>query len=738
MIENIYWAGLLHDIGKFWQRAENQKLKNEELSRIFINQHYNDELFVSLVANYHQPTTREEYIIAIADKLSAGESEDKQSGGNVASKPLISLFSWLKLTKGSDQEKYVPLKLYDPDSPPYPVANKNEAVLNGRGYQKLWEGFIQELSKHKDNLASILYLLQKYLTLIPSSADNSRATISLYDHARTTAAIAAALYKEDIPEPTLQKIHRHLKNKNYQAPELQKPYFLLVGGDIAGIQDFLYDIPMDNAAKNLRGRSFLVGYLNRLVALYLVEELGLLESSILLIGGGRFTLLLPYSDLEKLQELKGRVEKIIYQAFNGKLKFILGSIPLTINDLAEGNITKRWEELGQELNREKMKPFLSLIKETPELIFGPFATPDNICPICGREATGETGLCSFCQSIVEMGAELPKAEILQEKRVVEKSSKNEISNVNELFLALGRQVRFSDKPERNCFNLLLNSYDFVVKNCQGFYFAPKTTAQEFEALAKKSEGIETWGVLRGDVDNLGKLFREGFADKITITSIAALSRAMGEFFGVYFNDLLKEFGDKVYTVYAGGDDFFVVGSWSVLPKVALKLRRQFTLYCAGNYDLTFSAAIKLAPNFKHPLFKVAEEARELLEEKAKTGGKDKIAFLDKAYTWDEFSRLQGLKDHIKKIVQSGGSKAIIQHLYGIKNLLYTNEQETSYSKVWRLVYQLSRYRDSLAKELQPYFREKIMDVVVFNTTEINPLASPAARWAELELRARGD
>ena len=738
MIENIYWAGLLHDIGKFWQRTENKQIKHQELSGTFVHQNFFSEELVALVANHHDPKAKDDYILAIADKLSAGEREDQLPGGNVAEEPLISLFSRIKLSRGAEGEQYIPIKLYGPDEPPFPVADKRKATLNGSGYKQLWDSFNQEFSKVKNNLNATLYLLQKYLTLIPSAAYYSRATISLYDHARTTAAIAAALYKEDLPEPTLQKIHQLLKNRNYQAPELQKPCFLLVGGDITGIQDFLYDIPMDNAAKNLRGRSFLVGYLNRLIALYLVEELGLLEPNILLIGGGRFTLLLPYSDLEKLQDVKGRVEKIIYQAFNGKLKFILGSIPLTINDLAEGNITKRWDELGQLLNREKMKPFLSLIKEKPDLIFGPFATPDIVCSICGREVTGETGLCSFCQSIVEMGAELPRAEILQEKKVVEKSSIKEISNINELFLALGRKVRFSDKPEQNYNNLLLNSYDFVVKNCQGFYFAPKTSARDFEVLASKSEGLNTWGVLRGDVDNLGKLFREGFAGRVTITSIAALSRAMGEFFGVYFNDLLREFGDMVYTVYAGGDDFFVVGSWSVLPEVAWKLRRQFTLYCAGNYDLTFSAAIKLAPNFKHPLFKVAEEARELLEEKAKTGGKDKIAFLDKAYTWDEFSRLKQLKDHIKKVVLGGGSRAIIQHLYSTENLLNAEEREAPYPKIWRLVYQLSRYRDSLKKELQTYFREKIMDVVVVNTTEINPLASPAARSAELELRARGD
>ena len=77
--------------------------------------------------------------------------------------------------------------------------------------------------------------------------------ISLYDHLRTTAAIAACIGHELTTET---EVDRGAQSTRPIQKNQTTTICALIKGDISGIQNFLYHIQSDGASNQLRGRSF--------------------------------------------------------------------------------------------------------------------------------------------------------------------------------------------------------------------------------------------------------------------------------------------------------------------------------------------------------------------------------------------------------------------------------------------------------------------------------------------------
>ena len=101
-------------------------------------------------------------------------------------------------------------------------------------------------------------------------------------------------------------------------------------------------------------------------------------------------------------------------------------------------------------------------------------------------------------------------------------------------------------------------------------------------------GIRALGVLKGDIDNLGELFRVGLGNP-TFAKTAALSRQVNGYFAIYLPWLLSREFTSIYTVFAGGDDFFLIGPWRTVQKLAARMRDDFAVYVAQNPEIHFSA-----------------------------------------------------------------------------------------------------------------------------------------------------
>src|SRR5581483_490823 len=164
-------------------------------------------------------------------------------------------------------------------------ADKDRALLT-EAYGQLWKGFIAEQEQlprgsFQAYFDSLVYLLHKYTWCIPSATSVNDPSISLFDHSRVAAALAVCLF--DV-------------RQSGHCPEQE---FLLIEGDISGIQAFIYNPAFNGQelqngmARRLRGRSFYINLLNRTVADYLLGQLGLYSINMLWSAGGHFLIIAP-------------------------------------------------------------------------------------------------------------------------------------------------------------------------------------------------------------------------------------------------------------------------------------------------------------------------------------------------------------------------------------------------------------------------------------------------------------
>ena len=98
------------------------------------------------------------------------------------------------------------------------------------------------------------------------------------------------------------------------------------------------------------------------------------------------------------------------------------------------------------------------------------------------------------------------------------------------------------------------------------------------------------GILKGDIDDLGALFAEKLQAK-NFASYASLSRQVNAFFTIWLPHLQATEFPNTYTVFAGGDDFFIIGPWKSCQQLATRLHESFHEYVAENPDIHFSAGI---------------------------------------------------------------------------------------------------------------------------------------------------
>jgi CRISPR-associated protein Csm1 len=157
-------------------------------------------------------------------------------------------------------------------------------------------------------------------------------------------------------------------------------------------------------------------------------------------------------------------------------------------------------------------------------------------------------------------------------------------------------------------------------------------------------GVEAIGTLKGDVDNLGTIFVDGLRNP-SFAREAGLSRQLNAFFATYLPALCAstpEFQDT-YTVFAGGDDFFLIGPWRYQIDLAHRMRADFSRYVADNSRISFSAGISITkPGL--PIRQLAAAAESAMEEaKARTLGdltvKDGVSVFGRVLSWTALGEL---------------------------------------------------------------------------------------------------
>jgi CRISPR-associated protein Csm1 len=218
-LERLATAALLHDIGKFWSRTGTPKpFTDQEAAHFndtwkhalwtgrFVEQYLEDGEVASWARKHHSPDSRESYIISLADWLSSGErrADDTQQTGAPESAPLANILSRLRISgempenaKGS----VLPLTQHG-DFDNAPLALSGEATLSKADYEALWKTFAAQAEcagKRPLRHNTWLALMRRFCSRIPAATPTRVGAwvpdISLYDHSRTTAAIASCLFR---------------------------------------------------------------------------------------------------------------------------------------------------------------------------------------------------------------------------------------------------------------------------------------------------------------------------------------------------------------------------------------------------------------------------------------------------------------------------------------------------------------------------------------------------------------
>ncbi|MGB9800268.1 MAG: type III-A CRISPR-associated protein Cas10/Csm1 [Thermanaerothrix sp.] len=705
-------AGLLHDVGKFAQRAgvapEDQTLTKEDvgehgyhalLSYDFARKYVPSGLLSALsgVLLHHRSDIEDPdvKIIQIADHLAAAErrvgSEEREDPEKARLIPILTTVT-LKDTFTPSDYRYR-LKPLDPrdEETIFPVLRGEDTD----SYQELWQAFTQELDQWKKEsqwnsqslevfYTTLTALLYKYTWCVPSATPWQKGKseqyrraypdVSLYDHARIVSAIAACLAYDD----------------RSSFPQPDEAIFLLVRGDVSGIQDFIYRISRPEAttehiAKRLRGRSFYLQLQTELIVDWILRELGLPFTCSIFVGGGRFDLILPLSAEKALEELKEKLETWLLEAFMGEIGIWIAVEKATPEDLKDTSfISQRLNENIESIKQRKWERFLS----NPSFYEPEKHNPQgkktwHVCSVCQLTPMPESGqICDLCAKHERIGKYLPHTNYLiyiydpnitlPEQNVIdfdfpkvqvafvrhEKDVRQLLSRTKEVLISAINQTQnfvFTGVPctfrfianEAPLARRLLSISDLEV--AQG-------DVLPFEAIADLSQGADRIGILMADVDNLGVLMSEGLREinpakpldqllRPTLSRVATLSRTLDLFFAGYLNTLCKKIAKEweqqvnndpssdglFYIMYSGGDDLFIVGPWDQTLILAKEIREKFRKFCGNNPDLTLSAGyVQVKP--RYPVHRFSMLVREA-EGRAKRDGRNRIHLFGQSLPW---------------------------------------------------------------------------------------------------------
>jgi CRISPR-associated protein Csm1 len=738
-------SGLLHDVGKFWQRTSRagvhpdfQTFTKEDFgqngahatfSAAFVKQYVPEQwrkAIMSGVFYHHRPSDEMSSLIALADHLSAAVDRTRSAEDNP--KQMLSVFAGLGGMAG--KKLYSPLHALElTESALMPAAPMADAQAQ-TAYAALWDRFAAEadrcgrLPSLEAYLEGLLSLFQQYTWCIPSAYYGSDPDISLYDHSRTTAALAAVLASAD-----------HARIQYLLGQDDGQPIATFIEGDISGIQKFIYTVPARGAAKQLRARSFYLQVLTYGIARRLLSQFGMPVTNLIYAGGGRFFILVPWqadtSSGSLFDSAQTAIDALLLRHHDGDLHVALGFAHLSASDFSSPErFSAKWREVVSETGRAKRQRYARLSPQVlAETVFAPRrqdagelalrrADRDEVTD----ESDDNDAASLLGQSFQELARSLMQADFL----AVEFFAPQQASpgGFNAVLQELGMRlhpIRSGDLGHAWRSPEPAPDVEYVL--VQGLESAPSerdidqiamrwrcpvvsslrwtvnvtamvnqhrpATFDELQKAAEQVGAIRRLGVLRMDVDNLGELFASGFlstdkngksASRASLARIANLSFSLGLFFEGWVGELCRRINQQyvaeidtdeeghfsrieaIYAVYSGGDDLFIVGRWDVLPRLAEQIRDHFRAYGCDNPGLSISAGITLHGG-KYPLYQAAEEAGNALEAAKLLPGKDGITFLGQTVKWAAWPAIVNDASSLLTLVRDKNApRAILQTL----------------------------------------------------------------------------
>ena len=749
--DKIYLAAVLHSIKPFYQFAEDA----DRTQVAFIKECTN---FIEADNNN---VFDHSLIIKRASILASGGIEPNTTDNTAGHNSILSPILQTVLSSNHPLATYyIPTTTLSLSKSCFPSQKIQGSII------ELRKNFLIELDKIKTFsmkvfTETLLNLLMKYTWCLP--ADHNNQDVPLYDHAKITAAISVCLY--DV----------HVSGENPAAP------FLLVGGDISGIQKYIYQVVSKYAGKNLKGRSFYMRLLTDAIVRYIIKELNLYSANVIYNSGGGFYILAPNTkkSREKLTLAIGTIEKKLFETHKTSLYVAIESVELDETAIMHKGLQDKWSELFIKKDRKKFQSHSDLIKDNYDIFFTPFMAGGDVSmdTITGEEfMPGEKTVIMEDMVLRRTTAEQIKlGRLLREAGIMAVVSDNcDMPQGTYEFNPVSLGIRYCFLQKKDLLKLhsasdfsviTLNGnnrqcefiYDIPSDKCiyeLNFYGGNEFNGNTFEEMCD-NPGFTRMGVLSMDVDNLGSIFQSGIRpENMTLPRLASLSRQMDFFFSGYINTIWEETKpENTYIVYSGGDDLFIVGKWDCIIELAKNIHSDFAEYTCHNMAISISGGISIVQS-KFPLIKAAEESKKE-EKNAKyhvcdEKDKDSISFMGIALNWNkEFPAVEKLKNDIVRMLKTKDlPKSFISKIMNFTdNAKLIDHRITNIKTYWMMAYDMERLKERSNGNGTNNLIDNCIKEICSNNASATlggypikskyhrlELWSLACRWAELETR----
>jgi len=721
-----------------------------------------------------------QWIIAAADRVASGferdefeaynaakdENKDSPTGKNHYQARQLSLFEQIRIDGATSKFTANDLKWRYPLAALSPTAifpqprEQCEPGTDARAqaqYQALWQDFLTALksipASHRSNWPLWLdHFDTAWLTFthaIPAAtAFGIKPEVSLYDHSKTTAALATALWRWHESEGKTDALAAaSLKDRSdWDADKL-----LLIQGDFFGIQDFIFAEGSNTnkaAAKLLRGRSFQVSLFTELAALKVLDALSLPPTSQITNAAGKFLIVAPNTASVRSQLAAVRTEInqwFLCHSFGLAGLGLIGK-PASCNDLLKGRFKALMQALFGQLERAKLQRF-DLTGTAPAPAVFNVSYPMGVCQYnnklpADKAEGGNKASAALSRDQIKLGSALTHQDRLL---IVREDTELGGGNLTLLEVPVfGYRVAFTHSEEvTGKFGALAKDGNLL--RCWDFSLPATMTDTLWNGYARrfinayvphfseldlqtsgKYRGIESdispedlrfeagktlnhiacedrtcpkdpdhWQgqvalmTLKGDVDNLGTIFQQGLPEP-TFAKMAALSRQMNAFFAIWLPAVCQAEFPNTYTVFAGGDDFFLIGPWHSTQQLAARMATEFKTYVAHNEKITFSAGMVMTKPGQ-PIHTLATQAEEALGA-AKGTDKNALVLFGERVRWGDWPQVQAAQEQLERVRESYDVST--GYVYGLLQLIdLASDANNPEHAMWRsrFAYRTRRY-----------------------------------------------
>ncbi|MGQ9770327.1 MAG: type III-A CRISPR-associated protein Cas10/Csm1 [Thermogutta sp.] len=543
--------------------------------------------------------------------------------------------------------------------PSAPLSRDEYSKACGKLWKTLEQGVALLAPDRGEYIERLQALLYRTLHAVPATRQTGQqADVPLYDHSHLTAAFAACLGCLYDAETTQESDPNQLIGR-YRILQLAvgniQPFIVR---SVAILDSAIGETAEKGMARRLRARSFLVSLLTWLAAKRVLEAAGLPMVNLIFDGGGRAILLLPdhAETLDRIHQALHDIDEWFANTMGGLLRWdVAWSRTLTDDDFKAERFLQTYCEVTHSLAEARYSGSYRRLRnhqgwKEDAWVF--------------KDLTIHADRQDFQERLAKIGRFLPKAKYLSitdgaspgegpsikifryTVELLEQAPHHSLAYALDLpserldqpVWLVGSHVPVVNRDNRQ----RLESQD-LLSGSDSYELLEVGDVIPFDALSQLSEDEEhnplpypMLAALKADVDHLGLLLSRGLGDSVSFGRLATLARSLNQFFKGFLTRMIAQRYPHIYTIFAGGDDLFLIGPWFDVVRLTVDLHEWFQKFVCQNGDVTFSAGIVFAHS-RIPIRHLAYQAEKALDE-AKESGRNRVTITSLTMDWDSFKR----------------------------------------------------------------------------------------------------